>query len=58
LSLSGAIYSLSVLMCRKAVYQSIFVLMCHEAGQSVFLHTQLYLFTNLVHILFSNVSWH
>jgi len=35
-----------------------FVLMCHEAGQSVFLHTQLYLSTNLDHILCSNVSWH
>jgi len=35
-----------------------FVLMCHEAGQSAFLHTQLYLSTNLDHILFSNVSWH
>jgi len=34
----------------------IFVLMCHEAGQSAFLHTQLYLSTNLNHILFSNVS--
>jgi len=34
------------------------VLMCHEAGQSAFLHTQLYLSTNLDHILFGNVSWH
>jgi len=36
----------------------LFVLMCREAGQSAFLHTQLYLSTNLDHILFSNVSWH
>jgi len=28
--------------------------MCHEAGQSAFLQTQLYLSTNLDHILFSN----
>jgi len=27
---------------------SFFVLMCHEAGASAFLHTQLYLSTNLV----------
>jgi len=32
--------------------------MCHKAGQSAFLHTQLYLSTNFYHILFSNVSWH
>jgi len=37
---------------------SFFVLMCYEAGQSAFLHTQLYLSTNLDHILVSNVSWH
>jgi len=36
----------------------LFVLMCHEAGQSAFLHTQLHLSTNFDHILFSNVSWH
>jgi len=30
----------------------------HKAGQSAFLHTQLYLSTNLDRILFSNVSWH
>jgi len=36
----------------------LFVLICHKAGQSAFLHTQLYLFTNLDHILFTNVSWH
>jgi len=36
----------------------LFVLMFHEAGQSAFLRTQLYLSTNLDHILFSNVSWH
>jgi len=35
---------------------SFFVLMCHKAGQSAFLYTQLYLSTNLDHILFSNVS--
>jgi len=35
----------------------LFVLMCHEAGQSAFLHTQLYLSTTLDHILF-NISWH
>jgi len=29
--------------------------MCHEAGQSAVLHAQLYLSTNLDHILFSNV---
>jgi len=29
-----------------------------RAGQSAFLHTQLYLSTNLDHILFRNVSWH
>jgi len=29
--------------------------MCHEAGQSAFLHTQLYLSTNFDHYLFSNV---
>jgi len=34
----------------------LFVLMCDEAGQSAFLHTQLYLSTYLNHILFSNVS--
>jgi len=27
--------------------------MCHEAGQSAFLHIQLYLSTNLDHILFA-----
>jgi len=32
--------------------------MCHEAGQSAFLSTQLYLSTNLDYFLFSNVSWH
>jgi len=36
----------------------LFVLMCHEADQSAFLLTLLYLSTNLDHILFSNVSWH
>jgi len=36
----------------------LFVLMCHEAGHSAFLHTQSYFSTNLDHILFSNVSWH
>jgi len=36
----------------------LFVLMCHEAGQSAFLHTQLYSSTNLDYVLFSNVSWH
>jgi len=30
-------------------------IVCLEAGQSAFLHTQLYLSTNLDHILFSNV---
>jgi len=39
-------------------HPQLFVLMCHEAGQSAFLNTQLYLSTNLDHILFSNVSWH
>jgi len=34
------------------------VIMCHDASQSAFLHTQLYLSTNLDSILFSNVSWH
>jgi len=34
----------------------LFVLMCHEASQSAFLHTQLYLSMNLDKILFSNVS--
>jgi len=29
--------------------------MCHEAGQSAFLHAHLYLSTNVNHILFSNV---
>jgi len=37
---------------------SFFVLMCHEAGQSAFPHTQFYLSTNLDNILLSNVSWH
>jgi len=34
------------------------ILMCHEAGQSAFLRTQLYLSMNLYHTWFSNVSWH
>jgi len=38
----------------------LFVLMCHEAGHTVSVssYTQLYLSTNLDHILFNNVSWH
>jgi len=36
----------------------LFLLMCHEAGQSAFRHTLLYLSTNLDHILFSNISRH
>jgi len=37
---------------------SFFVLLCYEVGQSAFLHTQLYLSTNLDDILFVNVSGH
>jgi len=34
----------------------LFVLMCHEAGQSAFLHTQLYLSTNLRILIISYLA--